>query len=79
MSDPRDVITSDILFKEEKGGSDVSPEELKDLGSIRLSYQRIRYGATREKDTPSRRNHTERIAEVSEKTLKGASIANSVE
>ncbi|KAL9030410.1 MAG: hypothetical protein Q9196_001467 [Gyalolechia fulgens] len=57
--------------------SAVSPNELKNLGRIRVSYQRIKYGQTR--DQRSIYHDTERVSEVSEKVLKGKSIENTID
>ncbi|KAL9004113.1 MAG: hypothetical protein Q9188_003057 [Gyalolechia gomerana] len=61
----------------ETSNSAVSPDESKNLGRIRVSYRRIKYGKRRD-FTPTSRG-TERVSEVSEKILKGKSIDNTIE
>ncbi|KAL8941400.1 MAG: hypothetical protein Q9211_001841 [Gyalolechia sp. 1 TL-2023] len=73
----RGYLSFGKLEIKETTDSAVSPNELKNLGRIRVSYQRIKYGQTR--DQRSIYHDTERVSEVSEKVLKGKSIENTIE
>ncbi|KAL8693643.1 MAG: hypothetical protein Q9218_001553 [Villophora microphyllina] len=64
--------------EEESTESAISPEVLKGLGMIRISYRRIRYGRSYDNSASYSRGHA-RVSEVSEKTLKGQSIENTID
>lgn len=70
-------VLTDLPSEEETSNSAVSPDESKNLGRIRVSYRRIKYGKRRD-FTPTSRG-TERVSEVSEKIFKGKSIDNTIE
>lgn len=66
----------------DNNGAKISPQILKDLGRIRVRYQRIYYGKlltrSSKADKAARYLKYERVSSVSEKTLKGQSIGNTI-
>ncbi|KAL8699240.1 MAG: hypothetical protein Q9224_001501 [Gallowayella concinna] len=63
---------------QEASDSRVSLEQIKSLGSIRITYQRIYHGKIQQAPTGARYSTYEPVSEVSEKILKGKSIQCSI-